>query len=66
MENDESDEESDGDTEDEATLCEPHYNCFCGNTSSEEMVACDNVMCSRKWFHLHCVNLVVTPDENEQ
>ncbi|USP81974.1 hypothetical protein yc1106_09248 [Curvularia clavata] len=35
---------------------EPEY-CFCGQPSSNEMVACDGKKCDREWFHFECVGM---------
>jgi Fungal Zn(2)-Cys(6) binuclear cluster domain len=47
-------------------LHEPLQYCFCNKESSGTMIACDNPACPCEWFHLHCVNLVVTPDQDEK
>jgi predicted nucleic acid-binding Zn ribbon protein len=45
---------------------EPRLLCFCNEERSGTMIASDSTTCTRVWFHLHCVNLVVTPDQNEK
>ena len=35
--------------------------CFCDQVSYGEMVACDNDMCSKEWFHYGCVGLKEPP-----
>lgn len=36
--------------------------CFCGGISYGEMVACDDKLCTREWFHIACVGMEVAPD----
>ncbi|CAF0815613.1 unnamed protein product [Didymodactylos carnosus] len=35
--------------------------CFCNQMSYGEMIACDNPLCTREWFHYRCVNIQVAP-----
>lgn len=44
---------------------EPKY-CYCNRGSYGEMVACDNELCPREWFHLGCTELRVAPGEEEK
>ncbi|KAF2478934.1 hypothetical protein BDY17DRAFT_233608, partial [Neohortaea acidophila] len=41
---------------------EPKY-CYCNRGSYGEMIACDNELCAREWFHLGCTDLREPPDE---
>lgn len=56
-EDDESEEPGDPDDPDE-----PKY-CYCNRGSYGEMIACDNELCAREWFHLGCTDLREPPDE---
>lgn len=58
----EADEESEHDPDDPN---EPKY-CYCNRGSYGEMVACDNELCPREWFHLGCTELRVAPGEEEK
>ena len=40
-------------SDDEANLHEALEYCICNKESSGTMIACDNPMCPREWFHLH-------------
>lgn len=42
---------------------EPRY-CFCNQVSFGEMIGCDAPDCPREWFHLSCVGLTKTPDDD--
>lgn len=44
---------------------EPKY-CYCNRGSYGEMVACDNDLCAKEWFHLGCTELRVAPGEEEK
>jgi len=48
------------DADAEADEDEPRY-CICGGVSYGDMIACDNEVCPREWFHLHCVGLTKAP-----
>ncbi|KAJ9058529.1 Inhibitor of growth protein 4, variant 3 [Entomophthora muscae] len=39
---------------------EPIY-CFCSQVSFGDMVACDDELCEREWFHYQCVGLKTHP-----
>lgn len=40
--------------------------CSCGEKDTEEdMIVCYNATCPRAWFHLSCVNRVITPIQDE-
>jgi hypothetical protein len=56
----------DHESDDDATLNQPLHHCFCNKETSGNMIACDNPTCPREWFHLYCVNLVVTPQQGEK
>jgi hypothetical protein len=57
---DDEDSEHDPDDPDE-----PKY-CYCNRGSYGEMVACDNDVCPREWFHLACTELREAPSEEEK
>jgi hypothetical protein len=66
MESTAHDEQSDLESDDDETLHEPPLYCFCSKGNSGTMIACENFACPRGWFHLHCINLVVTPDQDKK
>ena len=39
--------------------------CFCNERSYGEMVACENEQCQYEWFHLQCLGLKKSPDDEE-
>ncbi|KJY00533.1 hypothetical protein TI39_contig323g00019 [Zymoseptoria brevis] len=57
---DDEDSEHDPDDPDE-----PKY-CYCNRGSYGEMVACDNDVCPREWFHLACTELREAPSEEDK
>lgn len=42
----------------------PH-NCICGKGNTGNMIPCYNASCTKGWFHLACVNKVITPRQGE-
>ncbi|KAF2017850.1 hypothetical protein BU24DRAFT_161284 [Aaosphaeria arxii CBS 175.79] len=59
------DDETEYGSDDEGALSKHIGYCFCNKETSGDMIACENQACSLGWFHLHCVGLVVTPDQGE-
>ncbi|CBX99800.1 hypothetical protein LEMA_P073890.1 [Plenodomus lingam JN3] len=39
--------------------------CSCHEKDTEDMIVCYNATCPRGWFHLSCVNRVITPVQGE-
>lgn len=39
--------------------------CYCNERSYGEMVACENEQCKYEWFHLQCLGLKKSPDDDE-
>lgn len=39
--------------------------CYCGGTSSGQMIGCDGPDCEMEWFHVKCTDITALPAEEE-
>lgn len=39
--------------------------CYCGGTSSGQMIGCDGSDCEMEWFHVECTDITAMPAEQE-
>lgn len=39
--------------------------CYCGGTSSGQMIGCDGADCEMEWFHVECTDITALPAEEE-
>lgn len=39
--------------------------CYCGGTSSGQMIGCDGPDCEIEWFHVECTNITALPAKEE-
>lgn len=54
-----------GEGEEEEDQEDDRRYCFCNERSYGEMVACENEQCQYEWFHLQCLGLKKSPDDEE-
>lgn len=44
---------------------EEHRYCYCGGTSSGQMIGCDGSGCEMEWFHVECTDITALPAKEE-
>lgn len=44
---------------------EQYRYCYCGGTSSGQMIGCDGPDCEMEWFHVECTGITALPAEEE-